>query len=629
MIEPRAADGLAASPAWPVAPALQALVVSLCPGVFLFPLFLGRADFLLDNSRLTVGERALGVALVLGSAGLMLGIFWLVRRRLGPTLDARLREWNRRTLWLLALPLLALLCAPGIEARSPVWTLIAVSGLAALAGRWAYRTERLAPKSETWAGGAALALTLGYASLFSFFALARHWSLSSYLYDLGIYDNLVWHTSHGDFLRSSLVRGGTHLSAHFDPILLLLVPFYRLFPRAETLLVFQSVWLALGAIPLFWLAKRKAQSAWTALAVVVAYLFHPALHGVNLYDFHSVALAIPLLVGAVAALEEGRVRLYALFVALLLATREDLSLVVVGIGAYAVLALGRLRLGAATMGVALVYLLAVKLFVMTDPGIFMAESETSYGYGQWYGDLIPNEGEGAMGMVLSLLSNPLFVLRHVTTGAKLLFFALLFVPLLFLPVFFGGRRLVVLAYGFAFLFLSSRETIHSIHYQYTSVFFPLAVALLPLALVNLTEGRWPRRLGLEPTRLRRALSLALVVAAVGMGAKFGAILPNESFRSGTTKAARKFAKKDRERYAQLAEALRLIPPDASVAATEKMVPHVSNRREAYVFPREADFLLVHDADLDEGRKRALEAFLQDGYRVVRNMREVRLLERVR
>lgn len=629
MIERGLAEARAESPALPLASALFALVLSACPGVFLFPLILRRADFLLDNARLTPGERGLGAGLVLGSICLMLGLFALFGRRPGANLEAQLREWNRRTLWLLGLPLVALLSAPGIEVRSPVWTLLAVSGLAALAGSWAYRSDRLGPKSETWAKGLALALTLAYAALVSFFALARHWSLSSYLYDLGIYDNLVWNTSHGNFLGSSLVRGGSHLSAHFDPILLLLVPFYRLFPRAETLLVFQSVWLALGAIPLFWLARRKTKSAWTALAVVVVYLFYPALHGVNLYDFHSVALAIPLLVAAVAALEVGRVRLYALFVVLLLATREDLSLVVMGIGAYAIVALGRPRLGTATMGTALVYLLVVKLFVMTDPGIFMAESETSYGYGQWYGDLIPNEEDGALGMVLSLLSNPLFVLRLLTTPAKLLFFALLFVPLLFLPVLFGGRRLVVLAYGFAFLFLSSRETIHSIHYQYTSVFFPLAVALLPIALANFTEGRWPMRLGLEPTRLRRALSLALVVAAVGTSAKFGAIFPNESFRSGTTQAARKFAKRDRERYAQLAEALRLVPSSASVAATEKMVPHVSNRREVYVFPREADFLLVHEADLDEGRRRALEDFLRGDYRVVRSMREVRLLERTR
>src|SRR5690606_20269833 len=172
----------------------------------------------------------------------------------------------------------------------------------------------------------------------------------------------------------------------------------------------------------------------------------------------------------------------------------------------------------------------------------MAESETSYGYARWCGGLIPYEGEGARGMVLSLLANALFVLRHVATPAKLLFFALPFGPLLFLPLASGGRRLVVLAYGFAFLFLSSRETIPSIPCQYAAVFFPLAIALVPIALARLVEGSWPARRGLEAARLRRALSVALVVAALGTSAKFGAVFPNESFRSGTTKAARKFSK---------------------------------------------------------------------------------------
>lgn len=614
-----------ASARWEPGPWLLAACIAICPAILLHGLLLGRADFLLDNALLSPAERRLGAAITVGSALSMAAAFALWARRRDASLGASLRAWNRATSWLLAIPFVAVLFAPSVEARAPGWTLLAVGMLAGLAGLGMYRlpTERGRVGEKAFAG-ASFALAGLYAILFSLFSVWRHRSLSSYLYDLGIYDNLVWHTAHGHFLGSSLIRGGSHLSAHFDPILLLLVPFYRLAPRAETLLVFQSVWLALGAIPLFFLAREKTRSAGAAFALVVAYLFYPALHGVNLYDFHSVALCIPLLIAAVASLETGRLRLFALFVALLLATREDLALVVMGIGAYAALARGRMRLGAATAGVALVYLLIVKLFVMTDPGLFMAESEQSYGYAQWYEEMIPYEEEGALGMLLSLLANPLFALRHLATPPKILFFFLLFLPLLFLPLLAGLRRLVLVAYGFAFLFLSSKEAIHSVHYQYTSVFFPLLFALSAIALGEVRHHRWAGRLGLDRPRLLRALSVALAVAAVGTSVKFGAIFPNDAFRSGTTKAPRKYAKANRERYAQLAEALRSIPRDASVAATEKMVPHVSNRREAYLFPRPADYLLVHEMDLDEARLRALEEMRAD-YEVVADLRQVLLL----
>ena len=97
------------------------------------------------------------------------------------------------------------------------------------------------------------------------------------------------------------------MSAHFDPILLLLAPAYLIAPNAETLLIIQSVWLASGAIPLFLLASRVIRSSWVALVIAGAYLLHPALHGINMYEFHSLALVVPLLFWVVYLLERQRI----------------------------------------------------------------------------------------------------------------------------------------------------------------------------------------------------------------------------------------------------------------------------------------------------------------------------------
>jgi len=470
----------------------------------------------------------------------------------------------------------------------------------------------LAAGRATWAWVVlGLAMT-AYAAGFSWLALIQHWGISTDVYDLGIYDNLFWHSIHGTPLGSSFVKSGSHVSAHVDPLLVLLSPLYLLFPRAEFLLVFQSIWLALGAIPLFWLARRSLGSPWLALALACVYLLYPALHGANLYDFHSLTLAAPLLVLAIATIEAGRPKAYAVALALLLLTREDMALLACFVGLYAI-GTKRGRLGAITIAVSLAYFAALKLFVMPDAGLLMEDSKEAYGYAYYYKDLIPDRSEGALGLVISLLVNPIFTLVHVFTQEKILLALRLFLPLLFLPFFARGK--VVLAYGLAFIFLSSRGPVHSLHFQYSVVLFPLAMAIAPRALAALPERRWFASIGLEPHRTIRALTLGCLAATAVITAKYGAILPNESFRGGFHKLVRSLTPGQMATYEWVRETVALIPKGASVAATGKLGPHVSNRRAAFVFPADADYAFVDRSKLDaRGRKKLEELKNERGYR---------------
>lgn len=620
---------------------LWALLIGASPAYALFPLVRGSSDYLIDNSKLSQVERLWAVGSVfisLVSMGVVFGVFhWIRKRRGGASLAESLRAWNHRTCWILVLPWIPVLFIPQVETKLPWLVISAAAAMATLAMVWAYQRAAPAPvePSAPHAGEVRKArrlplalVTLGaiaYAAWFSFFSIQNHHALGTRTFDLGIYDNILWLTGHGNLLGSSFLRSGSHVSAHFDPILILFSPLYLLYPRAEFLLVLQSVWLALGAVPLYVLARRKLDSAWVAAALVLVYLLYPALHGANMYDFHSLTLAGPLLVAGLAALELGAIRTYCVFVGLLLLTREDLSLVVSGIGLYAIFALGRKRLGMVTIGVAVAYLATVKLVVMPDPGLFMKESSAAYGYAYYYKDLIPFSGEGSAGLLGSLLLNPLFVLKHVTTEPKLQFLFLLFLPLLFLPLLQGGRRTVGLAYGMVFLFLSSRAAVHSTHFQYTTVLYPLAVGMVPPILAELPRRRWFLRTGFDGARMVPALALGMAVATAVLASKFGGILPNASFRGGFTRVEWSVSPAKRQMYAWIAETVASLPPDASVSATGRLGPHVSNRRRALVFPREADYLFVHQADLDaKGRKR-LDALKKDkGYGMVSSFRDAAL-----
>ena len=89
----------------------------------------------------------------------------------------------------------------------------------------------------------------------------RHRSLASRIFDLGIYDNIMWNTMHGRVLGCDFVRGGNHVTAHVDPVLVLLTPLYALAPGAETLIALQAAAVLSGAAPVFLLALRLSSDA--------------------------------------------------------------------------------------------------------------------------------------------------------------------------------------------------------------------------------------------------------------------------------------------------------------------------------------------------------------------------------
>ena len=72
----------------------------------------------------------------------------------------------------------------------------------------------------------------------------------------------VWNTAHGHFLQMTSGDGVqiSRLAAHFDPILAAFAPLWWIWPSPEMLLVVQAIAVALGALPVFWLARKHLGS---------------------------------------------------------------------------------------------------------------------------------------------------------------------------------------------------------------------------------------------------------------------------------------------------------------------------------------------------------------------------------
>ena len=179
-------------------------------------------------------------------------------------------------------------------------------------------------------------LALIGAIAFSGFAIVRHERLNSSTYDLGIKDQVIWNTSQGRWFASS-VEVTHYLGDHVQLIFLPLALLYRLWPDVRLLLVLQAVGLAVGVLPVYWLAFRRLENRFVALALSFLYLCYPALGFINRFDFHAVSFSIPLFLLAYCSLESQHSRLTTLLLLLALSCREEVGLTVGAFGLYALL----------------------------------------------------------------------------------------------------------------------------------------------------------------------------------------------------------------------------------------------------------------------------------------------------
>ncbi|MFI0982496.1 DUF2079 domain-containing protein [Streptomyces sp. NPDC021093] len=184
------------------------------------------------------------------------------------------------------------------------------------------------PRTLAWS------LTALFFVLYSTVAILRNDRMLNGGFDVGIFEQAIKAYSLGQAPVVELKGPGFNLLGdHFHPILVLVAPFYRLFPSTETLLVVQSALLALAVLPL----TRWAHRAVGPVAALVVGCGVGASWGIvsaAAKDFHEIAFAVPLLAFSAVALGQRRWWAGALWAAPLLLVKEDLGLTLSAVGAY-------------------------------------------------------------------------------------------------------------------------------------------------------------------------------------------------------------------------------------------------------------------------------------------------------
>lgn len=560
------------------------------------------------DNRLTEAQRLAGLKYLLGSligvAVLYAVVLWWRHRGHWPPGFDRARWIHPWLSFLLSGPAIVALTEPRLEVNYVwrTWIYIALAVAAWWPTFWAladreprrFRAEPLlSARQRDWLGlGAAVVIWAAYAYFFSRVAITNHHSLNTRILDLGLYDNIFYHSSHGNPLGCSFIRGGNHARAHFDPILVVLSPLYRLWPRPELLLVLQSVWCGAGVLGAYLLGRHQLGSRAWGLVWALVYALHPALHGANLYEFHSLTLLISPLIFALHFLLSGRMRLYLVTFVVLLSIREDVSLLMCFVGLFGLVSgdPALKRVGWITLIGSILYFVVAKAVFMSSMELFN-EGKGTYGFAYYYKEMMPNEANGKS-FFITLLTNPAFIVALITKQEKILYLMVIFFPLLFLPAW-AGRARVMLLYGLVFILLASRRPVYSAHFQYSAVLLPVAVALAPVGLRRLREARPKGR------QLTAAVMGCVLVASLLASWKFGGITENASFRGGFRPVKRTWDEATAERYERFLQLISKIEPDASVSATDRLGSHVSSRAVAHRLDQniDTDYLLIDSADL--------------------------------
>ena len=417
----------------------------------------------------------------------------------------------------------------------------------------------------------------GYAAGFGALSILQYRAYNTGRFDLGNMAQAVWSTAHGHPLRMTDLHGEqvSRLGSHVDPILVAFAPLWWIWPSAAMLVAAQAVAIGLGALPVFWLARKHLGSEQAALGFALAYLLYPAVQWLTLNEFHPVALACPLLLFAFWYLDEDRLIVFVVFAVLAALTKEEIPLVIAGMGVWYAISRRRWLVGGA-IAAAGACLTAIAVGIVLP---HFNEGASSSFYAR-YGDL----GDSPGGILATIVTDPGKILSTVFDRDGVHYLLDLAVPLLLLALA-APVVLIAAVPEVGLNLLSATPTQSSIHHHYTAGLIPPLIVATVLGAARLTRSR---------PELRVPLAMTLVAVMVVANYVLGAVPVWRGLPGGQTYRAYASHVAAHDRITD--RALRLIPNGAVVSATNSLGSHLSGRRRFLSFPyiRDAEWIAADE-----------------------------------
>ncbi len=382
--------------------------------------------------------------------------------------------------------------------------------------------------------------------LYATLSILRHIHFQSGGFDLGLYDQAVWRFWQWmppyNTVKERIIFGD-----HMVLTLPLLGPLFFLWDDVRMLLIIQALVIAVSAIPIYLIARKRTNSGVCAWTVTFLYsLFFGIQYGV-FFDFHPILLGASLLSFLAWALEYKKFVLFWIFFILCLLTQENMGLAVASVGFIYFFRREYRKMSLTMIAIGFLYsFVAIKISAQFSP------------VGYQYMPEIPK-------------SIPDFFTRLFDSEEKRLTWLYSYSWFSFLPLFSFGSVLAVIG-DLSQYFVTGNEFsrmwspfMH--HRAILSVFLTLGL----LDVLHILS-RWKR--------ICTMTSIVLIITACFCQYQFHFAL-NKLAKTEYWKEAPWM----NDTRALIAE----VPKDASVATQQNLVPHLSHRKEIYlVYPRQHD-----------------------------------------
>ncbi len=429
-----------------------------------------------------------------------------------------------------------------------------------------------------------------YIVIFSYLTILRYEAFKTRAWDLGIFNQALWATlKEGRLFYHTtelyLNPSGCFFGVHFSPILFLTLPIYALYPSPETLLIFQTIILALASLPLYSIAKNKLNSKPAGLLFSTAYLLYPATHWVNWNDFHVQAFLPLFFFLALRYMLDEKWIGYFSFIVLALMCEEHVCFITTFLGVYLALRYRKRILPSLKHGHLWDSSILVPLITMVMAIVWFAMTlwirDTFFQINpEFYSEFLgaPNFTilgiEDPLQLPLCIILKPYKTLEALAYDgpAKLLYLGLLFGPLMFLS--FKSWLLLPTLPWFGFALLSQTRYHHLITNHYSPYILPFIFVSAICAAKRRINLEHSAKLSIIKGYAWKILLLSFIFFLVS--SPLGPLI-NIFFSSyGLPQIT--------EHEVLLSKAVSLIPSDASVLTQNNLFPPVSSRLNAYVIP---------------------------------------------
>ena len=404
------------------------------------------------------------------------------------------------------------------------------------------------------------AAVIGYVWYFTWVTLDYHHGLGTSAYDFGLYDQGTWLMSR--FKAPFVTLMGRNLMGdHASFIMVLLVPFYWVWPSAGVLLFAQSLLLGLGALPVFLFARKHLHEG-LAFLLSGVYLLHPAIAYTNRENFHPDSF-LPFFIGmAIYGALERKWRVYWVFIVLALLVKEDVLLVVLPLGVWVGLTRDRRR-GVATILASLLATLVGMFLVMRSLIGVPTRNIWRIPFG------------GPTGLMREVVERPGNVVAYLRSNDRPFY-----VWQMTFPVAFVFVRKPSLAAVSAVVLLSN--VVSSFFYQYHIGYHYSAIAVPAIVIgsVYAIEAMQPK--------WQKWMTGAASVAALWSCLMWGILPIGQLITPGVTKplgrAVPSYWHRDRPEAVDARALFADIPGDAPVSAFHPLTAHLDHREQIYLFP---------------------------------------------